>query len=98
MQTSAQPGLKITSAATAAKVTLKLRQYSYTANAANIHLSYSPAPYKHQYCLSLGTFVYTNLPWAGFELGSLGPQAGVQPIEPPLPVQSQSKIGLITIA
>ena len=38
------------------------------------------------------------MPWAGFELGSLGPQAGVQPIEPPLPVQSQSKIGLVTIA
>ena len=85
----------------AAKVTLKLRQYSYTANAANaanIHLSYSLAPYKQLYCLLLGKFVYTNLPWAGFELGSLGLQAGVQPIEPPLPVQSQSKIGLITIA
>ena len=28
--------------------------------------------------------VHTNLPQAGFELGSLGPQAGVLPIEPPL--------------
>ena len=28
--------------------------------------------------------VQTNLPQAGFELGSLGPKAGVLPIEPPL--------------
>ena len=28
--------------------------------------------------------VHTNLPQAGFELGSLGPQAGVLPFEPPL--------------
>ena len=29
-------------------------------------------------------FVHTNLPQAGFELGPLGPQAGVLPTEPPL--------------
>ena len=29
-------------------------------------------------------FFHTNLPQAGFELRSLGPQAGVLPIEPPL--------------
>ena len=34
--------------------------------------------------LCLGKFVHTNLPQAGFELGTLGPQAGVIPIEPPL--------------
>ena len=32
-------------------------------------------------------FVNTNLPQAGFEIGSLGPQAGLLPIEPPLLVQ-----------
>ena len=32
--------------------------------------------------------VHTNLPQAGFELGSLGPQAGVLPIEPPLLVST----------
>ena len=30
------------------------------------------------------TVLKNNLPQAGFELGSLGPQAGVLPIEPPL--------------
>ena len=36
------------------------------------------------------TFVYTNLPLAGFEKGSLEPQACVLPIEPPLLVALSS--------
>ena len=35
----------------------------------------------------LRKFVHTNLPLTGFELGSLGPQAGMLPIEPPLLVK-----------
>ena len=34
--------------------------------------------------VSLENFVHTNLPQVGFELKSLGRQAGVQPIEPTL--------------
>ena len=37
------------------------------------------------YGLDLRKFVHTNLPQAEFELKSLGPQASVLPIEPPLP-------------
>ena len=42
---------------------------------------------KQQYGLSLRIFVHPNLPQVGFELGSLGPQVGLLPIEPPLIVQ-----------
>ena len=38
----------------------------------------------HELCLHLRKFVHTNLPLAGFEFRSLGPQACVLPIEPPL--------------
>ena len=39
--------------------------------------------------------VHTNLPQAGFELRSLGPQAGVLPIEPPLLVINNKRSNLI---
>ena len=41
----------------------------------------------HVLFLSLRKFVHTNLPRVGFALESLGPQAGVLPIEPPLLVR-----------
>ena len=43
--------------------------------------------------------VFTNLPWAGLELGSLGPQAGMLVIEPPLLVGrfSQYVFGTLVI-
>ena len=39
---------------------------------------------KATYGIGLSKFVYTNLPQAGFELGSLGQQASVLPIDNPL--------------
>ena len=40
--------------------------------------------HKQHYGLHLRKFVHSNLPQAGFELGSLGSQAGMLPIELPL--------------
>ena len=39
---------------------------------------------KQKFSLFLRKFLHTNLPQAGFEFRSLGPQANVLPIEPPL--------------
>ena len=39
--------------------------------------------------IPLRKFAHTNLPKAGFELRSLGPQAGTLPTEPPLLVQEK---------
>ena len=39
---------------------------------------------KQQYGLQLRKFVHTSLPRVGFELRSLGLQAGMLPIDPPL--------------
>ena len=47
--------------------------------------------------LKFRKFVHTNLPQVGFELGSLGPQAGVLPIEPPLLVDFKKIEGLAYI-
>ena len=43
---------------------------------------------KQQYGLCLRKFVHTDLPQAGFALGSLGPQVGMLQIEPSLLVAS----------
>ena len=43
--------------------------------------------YMQQYGLHLRKFVHTNLPQAGFELISLGPQASLLPNHPPLLVE-----------
>ena len=49
--------------------------------------------WKQQYNLCLRKFVHTNLPQVGFELGSLGPQAGTLPIELPLLVVKRNFTG-----
>ena len=52
--------------------------------------------YKQQYGLDLITLVHTYLPWAGFELRSLGPEAGLLlPIDLPLLVRFRK--GLIIV-
>ena len=48
--------------------------------------------HKQQYGLRLRQFVYTNSPLVGFELRSLGPQAGVLLIELPLVVYNKNKV------
>ena len=52
-----------------------------------------PGYFIHQSCWCSGfILVHTNLPQAGFELGSLGPRAGVLPIEPPLLVDEKTLV------
>ena len=56
------------------------------------HTPFMGTQRKQKYCLCLRKFVHANFPRAGFEVGSLGPQVGVEPIEPPLLVWFLSKL------
>ena len=59
-------------------------------------LTVHPFPVKYQTCapyimIGLIKFIDTNFPQEGFELGSLGPQSGVLPVEPLLLIFFQFK-------